>query len=126
MKTIIAGVALLASGQLLTVALAFGDALSLVFVVGPILLSTTLVCVGFAFTNPTLTASASKAASARNMCGSLGFIQGCGSIGQVLGLVSTKHFYTFGGGVASFGFGTAVTCCLLVSILTMSSRQRRQ
>lgn len=35
MKTIIAGVALLASGQLLTVALAFGDALGLLIVVGP-------------------------------------------------------------------------------------------
>ena len=126
MKTIIAGVALLASGQLLTVALAFGDALGLVIMVGPILLSTTLVCVGFAFTNPTLTASASKAASARNMGGSLGFIQGCGSIGQVLGLVSAGPLYAFGGGVASFGFGTAVTCCLLVFILMMLSRQRRQ
>ena len=126
MKTIIAGVALLASGQLLTVALAFGDALGLVIMVGPILLSTTLVCVGFAFTNPTLTASASKAASARNMGGSLGFIQGCGSIGQVLGLVSAGPFYAFGGGMASFGFGTAITCCLFVFILMMLSHQRRQ
>ena len=114
--------ALLAIGQLLTVALAFGDARGLVIVLGPILLSTTLVCVGFAFTNPTLTASASKAASARDMGGSLGFMQGCGSIGQVLGLLSAGPFYAFGGGVASFGFGTAVTCCLLVFILMMLSR----
>ena len=125
-KTIIAGVALLASGQLLTAVLAFGDALGLAIVLGPILLSTTLVCVGFAFTNPTLTASASKAASARDMGGSLGFIQGCGSMGQVLGLVSAGPFYAFGGGMASFGFGAAVTCCLLVFILMMLSRQRRQ
>ena len=67
MNTIISGVALLTSGQLLTVALAFGDARCLVIMLGPILLSTTLVCVGFVFTNPTLTASASKAASARDM-----------------------------------------------------------
>ena len=95
-------------------------------VLGLILLSTTLVCVGFAFTNPTLTASASKAASARDMGGSLGFMQGYGSIGQVLGLVSAGPFYAFGGGVASFGFGTAVTCCLMVFILMMLSRQCRQ
>ena len=107
-------------------ALAFADALGLVIMVVPILLSTTLVCVGFAFTNPTLTASASKAASARDMGGSLGFMQGYGSIGQVLGLVSAGPFYAFGGGVASFGFGTAVTCCLMVFILMMLSRQCRQ
>jgi len=126
MKTIIAGVALLASGQLLTLALAFADALGLVIMVGPILLSTTLVWVGFALTNPAFTASALKTASARNIGGSLGFIQGCESIGQVLGLVSAGPVYAFGGGVASFGFGTAVTCCLLVFILMMLSRQRRQ
>ena len=63
-------------------ALAFADALGLVIMVVPILLSTTLVCVGFAFTNPTLNASASKAASARNMGESLGFIQGCGQSGR--------------------------------------------
>ena len=125
-KVMIVGVALLASGQLLTVAIAFGDACGLVIGLGLILLSTTLVCVGFAFTNPTLTASASKAASAQHMGGSLGFIQGCGSIGQVLGLVSAGPFYAFAGGVASFGFGAAVTCFLLVLILMMFSHQRRQ
>ena len=126
MKTIIAGVALLTSGQILTMALAFGDARGLVILLGPILLSTTLVCVGFAFTNPTLTASASKAASVQDMGGSLGFIQGCGSIGQVVGLVSAGPLYAFGGGLASFGFGSAVTCCLLVFILMMFSGQRRR
>ena len=125
-KVMIVGVALLASGQLLTVAIAFGDACGLVIGLGLILLSTTLVCVGFAFTNPTLTASASKAASAQHMGGSLGFIQGCGSIGQVLGLVSAGPFYAFAGGVASFGFGAAVTCFLLVLILMMFSHQRKQ
>ena len=125
-KVIIVGVALLASGQFLTVALAFGDACGLAIGLSPILLSTTLVCVGFAFTNPTLTASASKAASAQHMGGSLGFIQGCGSIGQVLGLVSAGPFYAFAGGVASFGFGAAVTCFLLVLILMMFSHQRKQ
>ena len=49
----------------------------------------------FCFPDSTLTSSASKAASARNMGGSLGFIQGCGSIGQVLGFVSAGPFFAF-------------------------------
>ena len=65
MKTIASGVALLAVGQFVTVALAYNFLAGVPVGLGLVLLSTTLVCVGFAFTNPTLTSSASKAAGLR-------------------------------------------------------------
>jgi len=122
MKTIASGVALLAVGQFVTVALAYHFLSGVSVGLGFILVSTTLVCVGFAFTNPTLTSSASKAARAEDMGGALGFVQGCGSIGQVAGLVSAGPLYSFGGGVASFGFGGCITLVLLLTI-GMISRQ---
>ena len=124
MKTIASGVALLAVGQFVTVALAYNFLAGLPVGLGLVLLSTTLVCVGFAFTNPTLTSSASKAARAEDMGGSLGFVQGCGSIGQVLGLVSAGPFYSIGGGVASFGFGGGITVVLLLIILAISRQPK--
>ncbi len=120
MRVIAFGVGLLAAGQFVTVALAYSYLSGLPVGLGLVLLSTTLVCVGFAFTNPTLTSSASKAAKAEDMGGSLGFVQGCGSIGQVLGLVSAGPFYSLGGGVASFGFGGGITCLLLLIIWAVS------
>ena len=122
MRTIASGVALLAVGQFVTVALAYHFLSGVSVGLGFILMSTTLVCVGFAFTNPTLTSSASKAARAEDMGGALGFVQGCGSIGQVAGLVSAGPLYSFGGGVASFGFGGCITLVLLLTI-GMISRQ---
>ena len=123
MKTIASGVALLAVGQFVTVALAYQFLSGVPIGLGLVLLSTTLVCVGFAFTNPTLTSSASKVANTEDMGGSLGFVQGCGSIGQVLGLVSAGPFYSFGGGVASFGFGGCITVMLLLIIWAISRQQ---
>ena len=123
-KTIASGVTLLAVGQFVTVALAYNFLAGVPVGLGLVLLSTTLVCVGFAFTNPTLTSSASKAARAEDMGGSLGFVQGCGSIGQVLGLVSAGPFYSIGGGVASFGFGGGITVVLLLIILATSRQPK--
>lgn len=124
MRTIASGVCLLAVGQFVTVALAWSFGAGAPVGLGLVVLSTTLVCVGFAFTNPTLTSSASKAANAEDMGGSLGLVQGCGSIGQVLGLVSAGPFYSLGGGVASFGFGGCVTCLLLLIIWTVARQQQ--
>ena len=123
-RTIASGVAVLAIGQFVTVALAYHFLAGETVGLGLVLFSTTLVCVGFAFTNPTLTSSASKAAKAEDMGGSLGFVQGCGSIGQVLGLVSAGPFYSVGGGVASFGFGGGITCVLLLIIWIISRQQK--
>lgn len=124
MRTIAAGVCLLAFGQFFTVALAYSHTSGGVVGLGLVVLSTTLVCVGFALTNPTLTSAASKAAKAEDMGGALGFVQGCGSIGQVLGLVSAGPLYSMGRGVASFGFGGFVVCGLLL-VIWMISRQDR-
>jgi len=124
MRTISSGVALLAFGQFFTVTLAYSHNSGAAVGLGVIVLSTTLVCVGFALTNPTLTSAASKAAKAEDMGGALGFVQGCGSIGQVLGLVSAGPLYSLGSGVASFGFGGSVVCVLLVVIWAISRQQR--
>lgn len=124
MRTISFGVGLLAFGQFFTVTLAYSHNSGAAVGLGVIVLSTTLVCVGFALTNPTLTSAASKAAKAEDMGGALGFVQGCGSIGQVLGLVSAGPLYSLGSGVASFGFGGSVVCVLLVVIWAISRQQQ--
>jgi DHA1 family tetracycline resistance protein-like MFS transporter len=123
MRVVVAGVTVLAAGQLVTTIIAggaspFGNSLFLA-----ILVSTSFVCVGFALTNPTLSAASSHAALSGQMGGALGLVQGLGSMGQVIGLSIAGPLYQAGTGRLSFGFGFVVTCLLLVVVWQIKSRQ---
>ena len=123
MRVVVAGVTVLAAGQLVTTIIAggaspFGNSLFLA-----ILVSTSFVCVGFALTNPTLSAASSYAAHSGQMGDSLGLVQGFGSMGQVIGLSIAGPLYQAGTGRLSFGFGFVVTCLLLVVVWQIKSRQ---
>ena len=123
MRVVVAGVTVLAAGQLVTTIIAggaspFGNSLFLA-----ILVSTSFVCVGFALTNPTLSAASSYAAHSGQMGGALGLVQGFGSMGQVTGLSIAGPLYQAGTGRLSFGFGFVVTCLLLVVVWQIKSRQ---
>jgi MFS family permease len=123
MRVVVAGVTVLAAGQLVTTIIAggaspFGNSLFLA-----ILVSTSFVCVGFALTNPTLSAASSYAAHSGQMGGALGLVQGFGSMGQVIGLSIAGPLYQAGTGRLSFGFGFVVTCLLLVVVWQIKFRQ---
>lgn len=123
MRVVVAGVTVLAAGQLVTTIIAggaspFGNSLFLA-----ILVSTSFVCVGFALTNPTLSAASSYAAHSGQMGGALGLVQGFGSMGQVIGLSIAGPLYQAWTGRLSFGFGFVVTCLLLVVVWQIKSRQ---
>ena len=123
MRVVVAGVTVLAAGQLVTTIIAggaspFGNSLFLA-----ILVSTSFVCVGFALTNPTLSAASSHAALSGQMGGALGLVQGFGSMGQVIGLSIAGPLYQAGTCRLSFGFGFVVTCLLLVVVWQIKSRQ---
>jgi len=113
---IICGIGLLCCGQLLTAMLASSlfteQAGLLVYVIAV----TALICVGFALTNPTLSAASSHIAAKTERGSVLGVVQGCGSLGQVFGLTLAGPFYQLGGGTMSFGFGAVITSILLVLI----------
>ena len=123
--TMTAGATMLAIGQLLTASVAAGFLLNSVMPLLLVVLCTTIVCVGFAFTNPSLSAAASKSARAGEMGGALGLVQGFGSLGQVAGLAAAGPLYAAGGGQLSFGTG-GVICCLLVVILLFVAKAHPQ
>ena len=110
------GGVLLIFGQTLTVFLALGllpgNAVPLV----QMLVVTTAICFGYAIAIPAIGSATSKLAGATTMGGSLGVIQGFGSLGQVLGLVVAGPLYDLGGSQYPFGFGAAVTFAMLLLI----------
>ena len=88
-----------------------------------VLASTSFVCVGFALTNPTLSAASSHAARADQMGGALGLVQGFGSMGQVIGLSIAGPIYQAGTGQLSFGFGFVITLLLLAIVWWIKTRR---
>lgn len=122
MNTARMGAALLCAGQISTVLVAgFGLLASL----PPLLLlavTTTMICCGFAFTNPALSAASSRLARQGEMGGSLGLVQGFGSLGQVVGLTIAGPFYSLGGSSFNFGFAAFVTLLLLGLIILISGQ----
>ena len=127
MPIVVTGVSILAFGQLFTALIAggqlsggqaSGELVIFVFV----LASTSFVCVGFALTNPTLSAASSHAARADQMGGALGLVQGFGSMGQVIGLTIAGPLYKAGTGQLSFGFGFVITILLLVIVWRIKTR----
>ena len=127
MPIVVTGVSILAFGQLFTALIAGGQLSGgqasgelVIFVL--VLASTSFVCVGFALTNPTLSAASSHAARADQMGGALGLLQGFGSMGQVIGLTIAGPLYQAGTGQLSFGFGFVITILLLVIVWRIKTR----
>ena len=113
MPIVVTGVSILAFGQLFTAVIAGGQTGGELIIFVLVLASTSFVCVGFALTNPTLSAASSHAAHADQMGGALGLVQGFGSVGQVIGLSIAGPLYQAGTGQLSFGFGFVITLLLL-------------
>ena len=127
MPIVVTGVSILAFGQLFTALIAGGQLSGgqasgelVIFVL--VLASTSFVCVGFALTNPTLSAASSHAARADQMGGALGLVQGFGSMGQVIGLTIAGPLYQAGTGQLSFGFGFVITLLLLAIVWRIKTR----
>ena len=77
------------------------------------LLATTAICFGFAVASPALSSVASKVAGRSSRGGSLGVVQGFGSLGQVIGLVVAGPLYDLGGTPYPFSFGALVMLGML-------------
>ena len=118
------GGALLILGQVLTVLLVLGLLPGNDARLAQMPVVTTSICFGYAIATPAISSAASTLAGATTMGGSLGLIQGFGSLGQVIGLVVAGPLYDLGGSQYPFGFGGAVTLAmlLLVPYLTRPSR----
>ena len=116
------GALLLFCGQLSTVLFASFGLLSQLPALLLLGLCTTMICCGFAFTNPTLSSASSRLARQGEMGGSLGLVQGFGSLGQVIGLSIAGPFYAFGGSALNFGFAALITLLLLAVILLLGRR----
>lgn len=121
--TIAIGVILLGTGQAMTVLMSLDMFFGNAFPLAQMLLATTAVCFGYALSNPSLTAAVSNIAGRNVMGGSLGTVQGFGSLGQVLGLIIAGPLYELGGAHYSFGVGTIVTVFLLI-IVTQLARPK--
>jgi len=115
------GTSLLALGQVITILVVMGLFVGNDYPLVQTMLATTAICFGFALSTPAITAAVSKIAGASSRGGSLGTIQGFGSLGQVAGLVVAGPLYDLGGSQYPFGFGAVVTICL-VAIVTRLSR----
>ena len=123
MPIVVTGVSILAFGQLFTAVIAGGQTGGELIMFVLVLASTSFVCVGFALTNPTLSAASSRAARADQMGGALGLVQGFGSMGQVIGLSIAGPLYQAGTGQLSFGFGFVVTLLLLAIVWWIKTRR---
>ncbi len=115
------GTSLLALGQVITILVVMGLFIGDDYPLVQTMLATTAICFGFALSTPAITAAVSKIAGASSRGGSLGTIQGFGSLGQVVGLVVAGPLYDLGGSQYPFGFGAVVTICL-VAIVTRLAR----
>ena len=107
------GAGLLIIGQIFTAVMAVGLLIGNSNPLVQMLIVTTVVCFGFGFSNPALSAAASNAAGKTTMGGALGMVQGFGSLGQVGGLVLAGPLYHLGGVHYSFGFGAAIAFILI-------------
>ena len=112
-RVILGGISLLLAGQLLTAIIAFPVFDETITIFVSIIAVTAIICAGFALTNPTLSAASSHIASEQHRGAILGTVQGCGSLGQVLGLSLAGPFFELGGGALSFGFGAVISAFLL-------------
>lgn len=123
--TTLMGALFLGTGQFVTVIAVLTTFTFMPSPVATALFCTTLVCIGFAFSNPTLTSAASKRTRTGQIGGALGLVTGCGSLGQVTGLLIAGPLYQAGGGVMTFGTGALVSACLSVVTLLIILNDRK-
>ena len=121
--TALMGSATLALGQAVTMLMVISSFAFFGASVISVMISTSLVCFGFAFSNPTLTSAASKRAKLGQIGGSLGLVQGFGSLGQVGGLMIAGPLYQYGGGSLTFGVGAVISMALVASVFGIITRQ---
>jgi MFS family permease len=110
------GAALLLTGQIFTVLAVMGLFIGSDYPLMQTMVATTAICFGFAFSTPAISAAVSKIAGSSSRGGSLGTIQGFGSLGQVIGLVIAGPLYDLGGAQYSFGVGAIVTLMLVCMV----------
>ena len=108
------GVALLLIGQCLTTLAVLGMLPGGAYPLTQTIIATTGICFGYALSTPAISSAVSKIAGKAAVGGSLGTIQGFGSLGQVGGLVLAGPLYDLGGSQYPFGFGAVVTLSLFV------------
>ena len=108
------GVVLLLVGQCLTVLAVLGMLPGNAHPLAQTIIATTGICFGYALSTPAISSAVSKIAGKSAVGGSLGAIQGFGSLGQVGGLVLAGPLYDLGGSQYPFGFGALVTLTLLL------------
>ena len=115
----IAGAALLMVGQSLTmVMIPFGFEIANLSLAG-VLVTTSLICIGFALVNPTMVSATSKRSREGQVGGSLGVVQGFGSLGQVSGLLVAGVLYQYGGGTLTFGTAGAISAGLVITFFAI-------
>ncbi len=107
------GGVLLISGQILTVLAVIGWLPGGSWPLAQTLIATTAICFGFGIASPALSSIASKIAGRSSRGGSLGVVQGFGSLGQVIGLVVAGPLYDLGGTPYPFSFGVVVMVGML-------------
>lgn len=110
------GAALLLTGQVFTMLAVMGLFIGSDYPLMQTMVATTAICFGFAFSTPAISAAVSKIAGASSRGGSLGTIQGFGSLGQVIGLVIAGPLYDLGGSQYSFGVGAVITFILVCMV----------
>ncbi|MBL6626405.1 MAG: MFS transporter [Alphaproteobacteria bacterium] len=108
------GIALLLVGQCLTTLAVLGMLPGGAYPLTQTIIATTGICFGYALSTPAISSAVSKIAGKAAVGGSLGTIQGFGSLGQVGGLVLAGPLYDLGGSQYPFGFGAVVTLSLFV------------
>ena len=118
------GAGLLMLGQILTTVAVLGLLPGNDYPLTQTIIATTAICFGFALTTPAISSAVSKVADKSSVGGSLGTIQGFGSLGQVGGLVLAGPLYDLGGSQYPFAFGAMVTLTLfaIVPLLVRPSR----
>lgn len=119
---IIGGASLLTAGQFITALTGAGLIFAHILPLAVVLLCTTMICVGYGFTNPSLSSASSKAARRDEMGGALGLVQGFGSLGQVVGLAMAGPLYAAGSAPLSFGTGGIISLAMLVVIIYIGRR----
>ena len=107
------GGVLLLSGQIMTVLAVVGWLPGSAWPLAQTVAATTAICFGFAIASPALSSIASKIAGRSSRGGSLGIVQGFGSLGQVIGLVVAGPLYDLGGTPYPFSFGAIVMVAML-------------
>jgi DHA1 family tetracycline resistance protein-like MFS transporter len=107
------GGVLLVGGQIITVLAVVGMLPGNDHPLFQTMVATTAICVGFAIASPALSSIASKVAGRSSRGGSLGVVQGFGSLGQVIGLVVAGPLYDLGGTSYPFSFGAVVMFAML-------------